>query len=157
MSRVGSTPRTAVFDATPSIVPSYTAKLDRAEHHLDELKEAIKAFGGTGTEAASRSYTITRSSESRSTVHQLEFTRSVSKALYERLDAVAGTWARSVANQVADNSTDMQQTPSCARQRVSRGGARAAPAVASRWPLSHWRTVRRERQQRSDGSALAFG
>ena len=36
-----STPRAAIFDAMPSIVPSDIAKLDRAQHHLDELKEAI--------------------------------------------------------------------------------------------------------------------
>jgi len=36
----------------PSIVPSYISKLDRAEHHLLELKQAIGAFGGTGTQFA---------------------------------------------------------------------------------------------------------
>jgi hypothetical protein len=77
VSRLVSRPRRAIFDAMPSIVPSYIAKLDRAQHHLDELKEAINAFGGSGTEAASRPYTITRSRESRRMVDRLEFTRSV--------------------------------------------------------------------------------
>jgi hypothetical protein len=61
----------------PSIVPSYITKLDRAEHHLGDLKEAVAAFGGTGTEAESRPYTITKSREGRRDVHRLEFTRSV--------------------------------------------------------------------------------
>jgi hypothetical protein len=60
-----------------SIVPSYISKLDRAEHHLLELKQAIEAFGGDGTDPTSRPYTITKAREGRRTVHRLTFTRSV--------------------------------------------------------------------------------
>ena len=59
----------------PSIVPSYLAKLDRAQHHLGELKDAIERFGGT--DKASRPYTIRKSLEGRRTVHRLHFRRSV--------------------------------------------------------------------------------
>lgn len=58
------------------IIPSYLAKLTRAEKHLIDLKDAIDKYGGTN--AASRPYTLRKRIEGHNQreVHRLHFTRS---------------------------------------------------------------------------------
>lgn len=58
------------------IIPSYLAKLTRAEKHLADLQDAIDAYGGVGT--ASRPYTLRKRVEGQDKreVHRLHFTRS---------------------------------------------------------------------------------
>lgn len=63
-----------------AIVPSFVAKLNRAEQHLIDLKAAIKEYGGSDTDPATRPYTVRARVESkrkRRTVHRLHFTRAV--------------------------------------------------------------------------------
>jgi hypothetical protein len=59
------------------IVPSFVAKLNRAEKHLVDLKDAIERFGGS--DPASRPYTVRARIESKKKpkVHRLYFTRSI--------------------------------------------------------------------------------
>ena len=59
------------------IVPSFVAKLNRAEKHLVELKAAIDAFGGSS--ADTRPYTVSTRIEGKKKreIHRLHFTRSI--------------------------------------------------------------------------------
>ncbi len=58
------------------IIPSYLAKLTRAEKHLIDLKDEIDKYGGTN--AASHPYTLRKRIEGHNQreVHRLQFTRS---------------------------------------------------------------------------------
>jgi hypothetical protein len=60
----------------PELVPSYLAKLTRAEKHLVELADAIKLYGGS--DSASRPYTVRKRIEGKDKreVYRLHFTRS---------------------------------------------------------------------------------
>lgn len=60
-----------------AIVPSFVAKLDRAEKHIADLNEAIERYGGTHEDAASRPYTVRARVEGKKKgkVHRLHFTR----------------------------------------------------------------------------------
>jgi hypothetical protein len=61
----------------PPVVPSYIAKLSRAEKHLVDLKAAIEVFGGDSV--ATRPYTVSTRIEGKKQreVHRLLFTRSI--------------------------------------------------------------------------------
>lgn len=60
-----------------ALVPSYIAKLGRAEKHLLDLEAAIETFGGSS--ADTRPYTVRKRIEGKKKreVHRLHFTRSI--------------------------------------------------------------------------------
>jgi hypothetical protein len=62
---------------TTAIVPSFVAKLNRAEKHLIDLQAALEQYGGT--DARTRPYTVRKRIEGKAKreVHRLHFTRGV--------------------------------------------------------------------------------
>ena len=67
-----------VGNLTQAITPSFLAKLERAEHHLAELRGAIEIY--RGTDKKSRPYTVQKRIEGKraSEVWRLHFTQSAS-------------------------------------------------------------------------------